>query len=103
LRNLSLFTGAIPSKVFETLAMEIPILLGVDGEARTHFVEKAKAALFVEPENTQMLIAAIQQLIDNPNLGIEMGKNGRKYAMSTFNRNKIAQDFLNELNALSQN
>lgn len=103
LRNLTLFTGAIPSKVFETLAMEIPILLGVDGEARTHFVDKAKAALFVEPENTQMLIAAIQQLIDNPNLGIEMGKNGRKYAMETFNRNKIAQDFLIELKALSQN
>lgn len=103
LKKLDLFNGAIPSKVFETLAMEIPILLGVDGEARTHFVDKAKAALFVEPENTEMLVQNIQRLVDEPNLGVEMGKNGRQYAMNTFNRNKIALDFLNELKRINPN
>ena len=103
LKKLELFTGAIPSKVFETLAMEIPILLGVDGEARNHFVDKAKAALFVEPENTEDLILKIQRLVDEPTLGIEMGKNGRQYAMKTFNRNKIALDFLQELECMNAN
>jgi glycosyltransferase involved in cell wall biosynthesis len=31
LRKLDLFLGAIPSKLFENLAMEIPVLLGVNG------------------------------------------------------------------------
>ena len=34
LKKLPLFEGAIPSKIFENLAMEKPILLGVDGEAK---------------------------------------------------------------------
>ena len=100
LRKLDLFTGAIPSKVFETLAMEIPILLGVDGEARAHFVDRAKAALFIEPENVEMLIEKIQFLIDNPDISMEMGRNGREYAMKTFNRDLIAENFLKELEYL---
>ncbi|MBM3455756.1 MAG: glycosyltransferase family 4 protein, partial [Bacteroidetes bacterium] len=51
LKNLPLFQGAIPSKVFEALSMKKPLLLGVDGEARKHFIEKAEAGLFFEPEN----------------------------------------------------
>ncbi len=37
LRKLDLFLGAIPSKIFENLAMKVPVLLGVDGEARDLF------------------------------------------------------------------
>jgi glycosyltransferase involved in cell wall biosynthesis len=98
LKKLSIFEGAIPSKVFETLAMEIPILLCVDGEARKHFVEKAKAAFFVEPENSSQLVEKINYLIEHPEERREMGKRGRAYAMEVFNRDKIAADLLQELN-----
>ncbi|MBK6527870.1 MAG: glycosyltransferase [Crocinitomicaceae bacterium] len=40
LKKIDLFLGAIPSKIFEALAMEKPILLGVNGEARDLFIEK---------------------------------------------------------------
>ena len=99
LRKLDLFEGAIPSKVFETLAMEIPILLGVNGEARFHFVDKAQAAIFVEPENAAVLAENVLLLADNPELAREMGKKGRKYAESQFNRDVIASNFLKTLNA----
>jgi glycosyltransferase involved in cell wall biosynthesis len=36
LKKLDLFKGAIPSKLFESLAMQLPVLLGVDGEARAN-------------------------------------------------------------------
>jgi glycosyltransferase involved in cell wall biosynthesis len=98
LRKLDLFEGAIPSKVFETLAMEIPILLGVNGEARIHFVDKAQAAIFVEPENAEVLAENVLFLADNPELAIEMGKKGRKYAEIQFNRDVIASTFLKTLN-----
>jgi hypothetical protein len=32
-----------------------------------------------------------------------MGKNGRQYAMEIFNRNKIALDFLKELQCMNAN
>ena len=97
LRKLELFQGAIPSKIFESLSMEVPLLLGVDGEARHHFIDNAKAGLYFEPENVNDLVANIQFLIANKDLIYEMGKNGRQYVFQHFNRNKIALDFYKEL------
>lgn len=97
LRKLELFEGAIPSKIFETLAMEIPILLAVKGEARVHFVDKAKAALPIEPEDVSDLTAKIQLFLENPEEMRQMGKNGRIYALEHFDRNLIAAKFLDQL------
>ena len=94
LKNLPLFQGAIPSKVFEALAMKKPLLLGVDGEARQHFIEKAQAGLFFLPENEEDLIRQIRQIVENPGELIEMGNNARSYVSTHFNRDKIALDFL---------
>ncbi|MBP9070416.1 MAG: glycosyltransferase family 4 protein, partial [Bacteroidia bacterium] len=65
LRKLDLFLGAIPSKIFENLAMKIPVLLGVDGEARDLFVNQGKCALYVEPENENDLAAAVSKLYED--------------------------------------
>lgn len=100
LKKLTLFEGAIPSKIFETLAMEIPILLCVDGESRTHFVEKAKAAFFIEPENSDELLEKINYLLENKTEIKVMGKRGRLYAMEVFNRDKIAASLIEKLNEL---
>ena len=94
LKNLPLFQGAIPSKVFEALAMKKPLLLGVDGEARHHFIDKAQAGLFFLPENEEDLVRQIRQIIENPAKLIDMGNNARSYVSAHFNRDKIALDFL---------
>ena len=93
LRKLDLFKGAIPSKVFESLAMEKPLLLGVDGEAKEHFIQNAEAGLFFEPENEVDLSEKIIYLLANKSEIVRMGKNGRIYVNEYFNRNKIAQEF----------
>ena len=97
LKNLPLFQGAIPSKVFEALAMEVPLLLGVDGEARKHFIEKGNAGLFFQPENVEDLAKQALFLAENPELRAEMGKKAREYVSENFDRNKIASDFLKVL------
>ena len=102
LKNLPLFQGAIPSKVFEALAMEKPLLLGVDGEARTHFIDKANAGLFFEPENDTDLAEKAIWLATHPEALAEMGKNARKYVTEHFNRNQIANDFLEKLSSESK-
>ena len=99
LRKLELFEGAIPSKIFEALAMEVPLLLGVDGEARKHFIENAQAGFFFEPENHIDLIEKVNYLANNRSIINEMGINGRNYVNIHFNRNKIASDLLNKLSS----
>ena len=93
LRKLELFKGAIPSKIFEALSMEIPLLLGVDGEAKSHFIDKADAGLFFEPENEVDLANKVKFLVENKTEISRLGKNGRVYVNEFFNRNKIAEEF----------
>jgi len=93
LRNLPLFQGAIPSKVFESLAMKVPLLLGVAGEAKQHFIDNAQAGWFFEPENASDLANQIRSIHANPSQVLACGENARKYVDEVFNRNRIAQDF----------
>lgn len=97
LRKLDLFKGAIPSKIFETLAMQIPVLLGVDGEARELFIEQGKAGLYFEPGNAADLTEKIKEMMNNQTLLQQMGINGRKFVSEQFNRDQIAEDFYNLL------
>lgn len=101
LRKLDLFLGAIPSKLFEALSMQIPVLLGVDGEARQLFVEQGKCAVYFEPENTDELVKAIKLLVQNPEYAIELGKNGRRFVEAHFNRDTIARNLFNQLQQLA--
>jgi glycosyltransferase involved in cell wall biosynthesis len=97
LKKLDLFLGAIPSKIFETLAMRVPILLGVNGEAKKLFVEKGNCAIYFEPGNSVALAQAIGILLDNPDQAAKMGENGRRFVNEWFNRETIAGNFYKEL------
>lgn len=97
LKKLDLFKGAIPSKIFEASSMKKPLLLGVDGEAKKHFIEKGKAGLYFIPEDPENLKTQILYLMDNPKERDKMGENARNYVSSFFNRNKIASDLFDKL------
>lgn len=97
LRKLDLFLGAIPSKIFESLAMELPVLLGVDGEARELFIQQGQCGLYFEPENAAALVSAIRDLTTNPENFTKFGKNGRAYVQRQFDREQIALAFLKEV------
>lgn len=82
LRRDPLFTTVIPSKIFETSAMHIPIMLGVDGEAR-ELVEKYGAGLFYEPENKEDFLAKLNRLLSDKEL----------YAACQVGCDRLAKDF----------
>jgi glycosyltransferase involved in cell wall biosynthesis len=100
LRRLDLFKGAIPSKLFEPLALGKPILLGVEGEAKELFIDQAKGGLFYEPENAHELTKAITTLYNNRQLAAEFGNSGRDYVNTYFRRDKIAETFWQQLQQL---
>ena len=92
LKRLDIFKGAIPSKVFENMAMKKPLLLGVEGEAKELFIDDAKAGLAFIPEDVNDLAAKAVQMKNDPVALIQMGTNGFHYVNQKFNRDKIAED-----------
>jgi len=100
LKRLDIFKGAIPSKIFEALAMEKTVLLGVEGEAKELFVDQAEAALFFEPENTQALIRQIEVVLAKEESLHERKVKGRKYVQEYFSRDKAAERLLQFFNEI---
>lgn len=97
LKRLNLFKGAIPSKIFEQLAFGKPILLGVEGEAKSLFIEEGKCGLSFTPEDAHNLSEKVMELYQQPILQEELGLNGKKYVAEKFSRTKIATAFLEQL------
>jgi glycosyltransferase involved in cell wall biosynthesis len=96
LRRLPVFESVIPSKIFESMAMRKPIILGVSGEAR-EIVNEAQAGLAIEPEDPAALSAAVLRLAQDPALTRELGGNGRRYVTAHFDRRLLARRFENVL------
>jgi glycosyltransferase involved in cell wall biosynthesis len=100
LKRLDLFKGAIPSKIFENLALKKPIILGVEGEAEELFIQQGKCGVSFTPEDSKYLAKQILHLYNNPNLVKELGENGLAYVSENFNRDKIAEDFFKQISSL---
>lgn len=97
LRKLPLFEGAIPSKIFENLAMKNPVILGVAGEAKELFVDEGNCAIAFEPENVEELCEILEKVAQQTINLAQLGENGRAYVEKRFNRDKIAQSFLQQI------
>lgn len=85
------FRTVIPSKIFEAAAMEKPILLGVDGQAR-QIVEQYGCGIFFEPENEQSFLDGIDS-IKKVRLRSEL-KSGCKKLVIDYDRNILADRVL---------
>ncbi len=97
LRRLELFKGAIPSKIFENLAMKKPLLLGVEGEAKDLFIDKGKCGLAFIPEDSEDLSEKVLQLFNNRTELNILGLNGYNYVKANFTRDQIAEKFHEQL------
>jgi glycosyltransferase involved in cell wall biosynthesis len=97
LKDIPLFRGAVPSKAFEAMALGLPLLLGVNGEAKELLIDEGQAGLHFTPEDPSSLADAIRQLKNDPGFCLKLGTNGKHYARTRFNREKIAEDFYNSV------
>ena len=96
-RKQELFQMVLPNKFFEDAAMERPILLGFEGEARD-MLREADCGIAFEPSNDEELAAAAEQLAAAPaQERRRLGENGRRYVLEHFDRRKLAHDYLEVL------
>lgn len=101
LKRLELFKGAIPSKIFENLAMKKPILLGVEGEAKELFIDEGGCGMAFIPEDANDLSEKTLALYQNRTHLHEIGEKGFRYVERKFTRDKIAKEFWDYLNKLN--
>ncbi|TXC76920.1 glycosyltransferase family 4 protein [Luteibaculum oceani] len=94
LKRLPIFQGAIPSKIFENAAMEIPLVLGVEGEAKELFIDRGNCGVFYTPESAVDMAQSIEKLYQDEQFRMESGKNGRKFVAENFDRDKIAEELI---------
>jgi glycosyltransferase involved in cell wall biosynthesis len=96
LKRSDTFKTVYPSKMSEAMAMQCPVILGVEGEAKD-VLEAAGAGIAITPESAEELAVAVRRLADDPALCAAYGKAGRAYADENLDRAKVAARFLDLL------
>ncbi|MEL7834107.1 glycosyltransferase family 4 protein [Fodinibius sp. Rm-B-1B1-1] len=99
LKKSDTFKTVIPSKIFEAASMQLPILLGVEGQAQ-EIVEAYEAGICFEPENKDDFLAKLRLLKEDKELYEKVSKNGEKLAQA-YDREKLARKMLDALEKLT--
>ncbi len=82
--------GAVPSKIYEAMASNLPILLIAEGEPARR-VEAAQCGVSVSPGDAAGAQQAVLRLAGDPALRESLGAAGRQAAETTYNRNEIGK------------
>jgi glycosyltransferase involved in cell wall biosynthesis len=99
LKKSDTFKTVIPSKIFENAAMQKPILLGVEGEAKA-IIEQYEAGLAFEPENKEDFITQLSRLYNDTALYRNCQEGGLQLA-TDFDRIQLAQNMLTHLQSIA--
>jgi glycosyltransferase involved in cell wall biosynthesis len=100
LKKTELFESVIPSKIFESMAMERPLIMGVEGES-AEIVRQSGSGMFMESENAQQLVDALLKLKNDESMRRRLGANGRVFVKEHYTRDSLAKKFLDKIESLA--
>jgi glycosyltransferase involved in cell wall biosynthesis len=89
LRDLEVFHTVIPSKLFEFLAQERPVVLAAKGETR-EMVLATEAGWVIDPEDPDQLAEVIDQIRAQPEEAERRATAGREWVEREFRRDDLA-------------
>lgn len=92
LRDVPLFTTFIPSKLFEVLACEVPVVASVAGEA-AEIARRSGGAIVVPPEDVVGIRDALLDLKADDEKRQAMGRAGRKFVVLEYDRRVLARRY----------
>jgi glycosyltransferase involved in cell wall biosynthesis len=99
LKPRDLFELTVPSKVFESMAAGLPIVLGVRGEA-ARIVTDGETGIPVEPGDGAAIGDAVRELHDDPDRRRRLGQNGKEYVCEHFSWDHLAEAYRERLGQL---
>jgi hypothetical protein len=101
LTDTALFKTVIPSKIFESMGMGLPIIAAIPQGEASDIIESANAGVISLPENAKVLAQTVLKLINTEKLIADYQKNSLA-AASQFDRKKLAHAMLNELREITK-
>jgi glycosyltransferase involved in cell wall biosynthesis len=101
LRGTKLFATVIPSKIFETMAMQRPMVMGVRGVAR-EIVMEAGAGVPMAPDSDEELMQIVTDMADDRDAAAEMGRDARRFVLENYNRDDFAAGYLELLHRVAE-
>jgi glycosyltransferase involved in cell wall biosynthesis len=90
LRDLPVFETVIPSKIFEFMALERPVVVAARGEIR-RMVEEAKTGFAIDPEDPEALADAVDFVRTHPEEAMVRARAGREWVEASFQRDVLAR------------
>lgn len=99
LKNKDIYKSVIPSKIFESMAMGLPIIISVPKGEATNIVESHKAGISVLPESPHALAEKILEISKNKQLLEFYSRNGIQGAKH-FNRENLSLKMFEFIRAL---
>ena len=93
--------GAVPSKIYEAMAAGLPVIFSGSGEG-AKIISESNTGLISSPKDFEGLKKNILEIKNSIELRNNMSVNGRKLAEERFDRNKLIEDFSNELRSIKK-
>lgn len=92
-KNVPILYTCSPNKLFDTFAAGRPAIVNSPGWLK-NLVEDNNAGMYVRPDDPEHLSDCLVFLRDRPELVKEYGRNARRLAEESFDRNKLAAQLL---------
>jgi colanic acid biosynthesis glycosyl transferase WcaI len=94
LADVPVFQETVPSKLFEVMACERPVLASVRGEA-ARIVEESGAGIVAAPGDPASIADGVARLLAaDPGSLRDMGRRGRAYVADYYGRDRLAELYL---------
>lgn len=87
------YYGTSPNKFFDYIAAGLPVLNNYPGWI-SDMLTKNQCGFAVQPDNSEAFADALELAANNREQLAEMGRNSYKLALSTFDRNKLADEWV---------
>lgn len=99
LKDATLFKTVIPSKIFESMGMGIPMIASIPTGEASAILERTKSGVVVNPESPALLAQEILKLYKNKQELMTLSKNSAT-AATQFSRAELAKSMLNKFEIL---
>jgi glycosyltransferase involved in cell wall biosynthesis len=101
LKNLQSLNYAIPTKIYEYMSCGIPFI--ATGKGEIEYLTNISKAGAVADNNIESIYKIITSLLENKKLINEMGDNGRDFVQKYYDRKKIAEHLLHNIDHVVSN
>ena len=84
--------GAVPSKLYEAMALELPILFIGAGEP-ANIVKNSHCGIVSKPDDIESMYNGLKKILSDKSISQKMGKSGRQSVLKNYNRKEILNNF----------